>query len=43
LRAGGCLGERALDGFTSIDEVSAPGELQAIAEEYEKLIGLARR
>lgn len=33
--------ERAPDGFTSIDDVFAPGELQEISDSYKRLIGLA--
>lgn len=31
--------ERAPDGFSSVDDVFAPGELQSIADEYKKLAG----
>lgn len=34
--------ERAPDGFTSIDDVFAPGELQSIADSYKQLIGLKK-
>lgn len=34
--------ERAPEGFASIDEVFAPGELQAIADSYKVLTGLDR-
>jgi hypothetical protein len=31
--------ERAPDGFSRIEEVFAPGELEAIADAYKKLAG----
>jgi len=34
--------ERAPDGFASIDDVFAPGELQSIADSYKQLIGLQK-
>jgi hypothetical protein len=34
--------ERAPDGFRSIEDVFAPGELQAMADKYKVLTGMKR-
>ena len=35
--------ERAPDGFESLDSIFAAGELQAIADQYKQLTGMAQR